>query len=165
MARISPEGRWLAFLGNLDGQQGGRERDLYVQTYPEGTPFRVTQTGVEDYAWEPGDDGALSLLLTEGGAPAPGGDGKELRRVRLNESGGALQAPEFEDVGVSISTQGTFRTDAQGRIYLMEPVEQPGGPPVVDLAALTTGPALEGGIVYIANLFDELRRITETQDR
>ena len=113
MARISPDGRWLAFLGALDGQPLD-EIDLYIQAYPEGTPFRVTQTGVEVYAWEPGGDGTLSLLLTEGGAPAPGGEGKELRRVRLNESGGALQAPEFEDVGVSISTQGTFRTDAQG---------------------------------------------------
>ncbi len=43
---FSPDGEWIAFSGNYDGN-----RDVYVMRAEGGTPMRLT--------WHPGDDGAV----------------------------------------------------------------------------------------------------------
>jgi dipeptidyl aminopeptidase/acylaminoacyl peptidase len=92
--RWSPDGRWLSFLSNLDGQW-----NIYIYSATEGGPFQVTDhpLPITDFKWSPAT--RMIAFLAPGYASEPGGElpregvaGMPVMRLWALDAVGAVKA-------------------------------------------------------------------------
>lgn len=108
-AKISPDGKWVAFTGAYDGGQ-----DLYVVSIDGGEPVRLTFEPGPEFAlcWTP--SGKIAYASSYGGI-----NGTQPRLRLIDPKGGMPQTTPILEVN-----QGTFTPDGDTFIYNRMPGQQ-----------------------------------------
>ena len=135
-ARVSPDGRWVAYTSNRSGSG-----EVWVRAVAAGAPVRVSQGGGRQPVWS--RDGRELFYLR----------GNTITAARVTAGGDVFRF----DVPKSLvelpfdSSLGPFSYDvaADGRFLITLPA--------------TPGPAPERAVVVVQNFFEELKRLVPTR--
>jgi hypothetical protein len=132
---LSPDERWLAFVSNRTGSS-----EVWVQSYPDGVPTRVSRNGGDDPVWS---RDARELFYLEG---------TRMMSVAVRTAGGRTFTFDpavalFDEPSVSRGFEpGTYDVDPDGRFLMSQPAADPQRSTPSD-------------IVVLQNWVGELRRL------
>ena len=140
-ARLSPDGRWLAYESNRSGQL-----DIWVRAYSGGAPIRVSQNGGVEAAWS--RDGSELFYLR--------GNTMIAVKVRSDRS-------TFDVVGDDELFEMPFKWSAVGAGGRSYDVAPDGRFLVIQPMTRTKTPAAGSSIVVVQNWLEELKRRVPTR--
>jgi serine/threonine-protein kinase len=136
--RISPDGRWVAYVSNESGQW-----EVYLRSYPDvGRPWLISRNGGSNPLWSPSGD----ALYFE--TPEPN---NRLMRARL-ALGDEVRLLEVEEL---FSTTG-IETNPGGRPGASYDVSGEDGRILATLAPAMAASGVGGEAFVVLNLFEEL---------
>jgi dipeptidyl aminopeptidase/acylaminoacyl peptidase len=152
---VSPDGRWIAFLGHDDHKKGFEQDSIYVMPASGGAPRLVAaglDRGVQQIAWG-GDSGSIYASYEQEGSVT-------VSRIGLNGSvtplthsvgGGGLDRP-YAGGGFSVARNGAiaFTTDSPGRPADVAVASNPNNlRRLTDLNATTLSAKAMGGVTTL----------------
>jgi Tol biopolymer transport system component len=136
-ARLSPNGRWLAFESNRSGQG-----EIWVLAFPGGAPVRVSQKGGSEPVWS--HDGR-ELYYVQNGTLMAVAVKPDQKDFRFDSAVELFGLPYLGDQG-GFGTGGVYDVSADGRFLTIQPT-----------ARTDNDPIPSGSIVVVQNWDQELK--------
>jgi len=118
--KVSPDGRWIAFLGHDDHKKGFEQDSIYIMPASGGSPRQVApglDRGIQDLEWG-GDSGSLYAAYEQDGSVTVSriGLNGSVTPLTHNVGGGGLDRP-YAGGEFTVARNGAiaFTTDSPGR--------------------------------------------------